>query len=173
VNPNPARTAAIARIEIQIPMAFTLCSAHTLGDSRELDPPLDNHISPAPMALLELVKAPDPRLKLISEPVPEVDSKLRRFMTDMVETMYAGKRHRARRHPGGISPNGCAVIDLDPGGPASKPIYLVNPRIVEASGELSTYHEGCLSVPEVWDDVKRPAGADGRIHRLRTASFRR
>ncbi len=50
-----------------------------------------------------------------------------------------------------------AVIDLDPGGPNSKQLYLVNPRIVEASGELSTYHEGCLSVPEVWDDVKRPA----------------
>ena len=50
-----------------------------------------------------------------------------------------------------------AVIDLDPGGPNSKPLYLINPRIVEASGELAPYHEGCLSVPEVWDDVRRPA----------------
>ena len=48
------------------------------------------------------------------------------------------------------------MIDLDPGGPSSKPIYLVNPRVVDVSGELATYHEGCLSVPEIWDDVKRP-----------------
>jgi peptide deformylase len=108
------------------------------------------------MALLELVKAPDPRLKLISKPVPEVDSKLRRFMTDMVETMYAENGIGLAAIQVGVAKR-VAVIDLDPGGPASKPIYLVNPRIVEASGELSTYHEGCLSVPEVWDDVKRPA----------------
>jgi peptide deformylase len=108
------------------------------------------------MALLQLVKAPDPRLKLISAPVPEVDAKLRRFMTDMVETMYAENGIGLAAIQVGIAKR-VAVIDLDPGGPASKPIYLVNPRIVEASGELSTYHEGCLSVPEVWDDVKRPA----------------
>ena len=41
------------------------------------------------MAILELVKAPDPRLKLVSDPIPEVDSKLRKFMNDMVDTMYA------------------------------------------------------------------------------------
>ena len=108
------------------------------------------------MALLELVKAPDPRLKLVSEPVPEVDSKLRRFMTDMVETMYAENGIGLAAIQVGVAKR-VAVIDLDPGGPNSKPIYLVNPRIVDASGELSTYHEGCLSVPEVWDDVKRPA----------------
>ena len=108
------------------------------------------------MALLELVKAPDPRLKLISEPIPEVDARLRRFMADMVETMYAENGIGLAAIQVGIAKR-LAVIDLDPGGPKSKPIYLVNPRIVEASGELSTYHEGCLSVPEVWDDVKRPA----------------
>jgi peptide deformylase len=108
------------------------------------------------MALLELVKAPDPRLKLVSEPVPDVDSKLRRFMTDMVETMYAENGIGLAAIQVGV-PKRVAVIDLDPGGANSKPIYIVNPRIVEASGELSTYHEGCLSVPEVWDDVKRPA----------------
>ena len=108
------------------------------------------------MALLSLVKAPDPRLKLISEPVPEVDKALRRFMSDMVETMYAENGVGLAAIQIGV-PKRVVVIDLDPGGPASKPVYLVNPRIVEASEELSTYHEGCLSVPEVWDDVKRPA----------------
>ena len=108
------------------------------------------------MAVLELVKAPDPRLKLVSQPVPDVDRALRRFMDDMVETMYAESGIGLAAIQVGV-PKRVAVIDLDPGGPKSKPLYLVNPRIVEASGELSTFHEGCLSVPEVWDDVKRPA----------------
>ena len=108
------------------------------------------------MALLELVKAPDPRLKLISEPVPEVDSKLRRFMSDMIDTMIAANGIGLAAIQVGV-PKRVAVIDLDPGGPKSQPVYLVNPRIVEASEEVSTYNEGCLSVPEVWDDVKRPA----------------
>jgi peptide deformylase len=108
------------------------------------------------MAVLELVKAPDPRLKLVSEPVAEVDKALRRFLDDMVETMYAANGIGLAAIQIGV-PKRIAVIDLDPGGPNSKVLYIVNPRIVDASGELSTYHEGCLSVPEVWDDVKRPA----------------
>jgi peptide deformylase len=108
------------------------------------------------MAVLELVKAPDPRLKLVSQPVPDVDRTLRRFMDDMVETMYAESGIGLAAIQVGV-PKRVAVIDLDPGGPKSMPLYFVNPRIVEASGELSTFHEGCLSVPEVWDDVKRPA----------------
>ena len=108
------------------------------------------------MAVLELVKAPDPRLKLVSQPVPEVDKALRRFMDDMVQTMYAESGIGLAAIQVGV-PKRVAVIDLDPGGPNSKQLCLVNPRIVEASGEISTYHEGCLSVPEVWDDVKRPA----------------
>ena len=108
------------------------------------------------MAVLELVKAPDPRLKLVSQPVPEVDKSLRRFMDDMVETMYAENGIGLAAIQVGV-PKRVAVIDLDPGGPKSMPLYFVNPLIVEASGELSTFHEGCLSVPEVWDDVKRPA----------------
>ena len=108
------------------------------------------------MAILELVKAPDPRLKLVSQPIADVDKTLRRFMDDMVETMYAENGIGLAAIQVGV-PKRVAVIDLDPGGPNSKQLYIINPRIVEASGELSTFHEGCLSVPEVWDDVKRPA----------------
>jgi peptide deformylase len=108
------------------------------------------------MAILELVKAPDPRLKLVSQPIAEVDKALRRFMDDMVETMYAENGIGLAAIQVGV-PKRVAVIDLDPGGPNSKQLYIINPRIVDASGELSTFHEGCLSVPEVWDDVKRPA----------------
>jgi len=108
------------------------------------------------MAILELVKAPDPRLKLISEPVPEVDRALRRFMDDMLETMKDASGIGLAAIQVGV-PKSVAVIDLDPGGPKSMPLYVVNPRIVEASEEQSTYHEGCLSVPEIWEDVDRPA----------------
>ena len=108
------------------------------------------------MALLELVTAPDPRLKLVSKPVPEVDGTLKRFMADMLETMYDANGIGLAAIQVGV-PKRVAVIDLDPGGPGSKPLYLVNPRIVAASGEVSDYHEGCLSVPDIWDDVKRPA----------------
>src|ERR1700688_3448449 len=108
------------------------------------------------MAVLELVKAPDPRLKLVSQPIADVDTALRRFMGDMVDTMYAESGIGLAAIQVGV-PKRVAVINLDAGGPNSKQLYLVNPRIVEASDELSTFHEGCLSVPEVWDDVKRPA----------------
>jgi peptide deformylase len=108
------------------------------------------------MAVLELVKAPDPRLKAASEPVPEVDRALRRFMDDLVDTMYAANGIGLAAIQVGV-PKRVAVIDLDPRGPNSKVIYIVNPKVVEASDEFSTYHEGCLSVPEIWDDVLRPA----------------
>jgi peptide deformylase len=108
------------------------------------------------MAILELVTAPDPRLKLKSEPVPDVDSALRRLMADMIETMIDAKGIGLAAIQVGV-PKRVAVIDLDPTGPNSKPIYLVNPRIVETSGEETTYNEGCLSVPDIWEDVKRPS----------------
>lgn len=108
------------------------------------------------MAVLELVTAPDPRLKSLSEPVANIDKKLRRFMDDMVETMYAANGIGLAAIQVGVAKR-LAVIDLDPKGPDSKVIYLVNPSIIRASDELATYHEGCLSVPEIWDDVQRPA----------------
>jgi peptide deformylase len=108
------------------------------------------------MAILELVKAPDPRLKLASAPVSDIDSTLRRFMADMLETMIDAKGIGLAAIQVGV-PKRVAVIDLDPGGPKTSPIYLINPRILEASEEQTTTNEGCLSVPDIWEDVKRPA----------------
>jgi peptide deformylase len=106
------------------------------------------------MAILELVKAPDPRLKLVSQPVPEVDRTLRRFMDDMLETMKDASGIGLAAIQVGV-PKRVAVIDLDPGGPKSNPIYLVNPKIIATSEEQTTCNEGCLSVPEFWEDVSR------------------
>ncbi|MGH6816305.1 MAG: peptide deformylase [Hyphomicrobiaceae bacterium] len=108
------------------------------------------------MAILELVKAPDPRLKLVSQPVPEVDRALRRLMDDMLETMKDASGIGLAAIQVGV-PKRIAVIDLDPGGAKSNPIYLVNPKIVATSEEQTTYNEGCLSVPEFWEDVSRPS----------------
>ncbi len=108
------------------------------------------------MAVLELVKAPDPRLKLISQPVTDVDRALKRLMDDMLDTMKAANGIGLAAIQVGI-PKSVAVIDLDPGGPKSQAIYLINPRITDFSEEKVTYHEGCLSVPEIWEDVDRPA----------------
>ena len=108
------------------------------------------------MAILELVKAPDPRLKLISQPVPDVDRALRRFMDDMLDTMKDANGIGLAAIQVGV-PKRVAVVDLDPSGPDSNPIYLVNPKIVAASEEQTVHNEGCLSVPEFWEDVSRPS----------------
>jgi peptide deformylase len=108
------------------------------------------------MSVLSIVKAPDPRLKLVSKPVEKIDAELRRFIADMVETMYAANGIGLAAIQVGV-PLSLAVIDLDPKGPNSKVLTIINPEIVEASGEGSIQNEGCLSVPEVWDDVKRAA----------------
>ena len=107
------------------------------------------------MAILELVKAPDPRLKLVSQPVPEVDRTLKRFMDDMFDTMKDASGIGLAAIQIGV-PKRVAVIDLDPGGPKSQPIYLVNPKIVAVSEEQILHNEGCLSVPDQYAEVMRP-----------------
>ena len=116
------------------------------------------------MSLIPIVLIPDSRLRQESVPVSGVDSSIRKLMDDMLETMYDA--------PGiGLAaiqigePIRVIVMDLQErpddlpeDAPAPKqPRYFVNPEILWASDELSTYDEGCLSVPEVYDEVKRPA----------------
>ena len=95
-------------------------------------------------------------LKAKSLPVEGVDDALRALMDDMLETMYAA--------PGiGLAavqigePKRVIVMDLAREGEEPRPRYYVNPEIVWASEETAPYEEGCLSVPEVYDEVERPA----------------
>ena len=106
------------------------------------------------MAVLPIVTAPDPRLKLVSKKVERVDEELCRFMADMLETMYAANGVGLAAIQVGV-PKRVAVIDLDPKGKASKPMHFINPSIVWRSHEKIEHHEGCLSVPEIWDDIDR------------------
>jgi peptide deformylase len=108
------------------------------------------------MALRDILTVPDPRLKQTSKPVAGVDDDLRALMDDMLETMYAA--------PGiGLAaiqigePIRVIVMDLAREGEDKAPRYFVNPEILWASGETAPYEEGCLSVPEVYDEVQRPA----------------
>lgn len=108
------------------------------------------------MAVLEIIEAPDPRLKTVSIPVDAVDDDLRRLMDDMLETMYLA--------PGiGLAaiqvavPKRALVMDLSRDDDPPEPLYFVNPEIVWASDEVARYSEGCLSVPEQYAEVERPA----------------
>ncbi|WP_210340530.1 peptide deformylase [Methylocystis sp. Sn-Cys] len=108
------------------------------------------------MALLPIITLPDPRLRKVSQPVERVDAEILQLLDDMLETMYEA--------PGvGLAAIQVAVakriVVIDPGKTEEErsPLFLINPEIIWASEELSSYNEGCLSVPDYFDDVKRPA----------------
>ena len=108
------------------------------------------------MAVLPIVTAPDPRLKLVSKKIERVDEGLRRLMADMLDTMYTANGVGLAAIQVGV-PKAVAVIDIHPKGEKSKPLYFINPIIVWKSPEKIEHHEGCLSVPEIWDDLDRHA----------------
>jgi len=109
------------------------------------------------MALRQIITAPDTRLKQVSKPVEKVDDALRALMDDMLETMYAA--------PGiGLAaiqigePIQVIVMDLANEDEKPDPQYFVNPEIVSTDdSELRAYEEGCLSVPDFYEELERPA----------------
>ncbi len=108
------------------------------------------------MAILPLLIAPDPRLKTVSRPVDAVDAGLRRLMDDMLETMRWAPGVGLAAIQVGV-PRRIIVIDIAEEGKTPQPRYYVNPEIVWRSEEVAVYSEGCLSVPEFYEDVERPA----------------
>jgi len=110
------------------------------------------------MAKRTIITAPDPRLKIVSEPVDKVDDGLRALMDDMLETMYAAPGIGLAAVQVGV-PKRVIVMDLAPEGEPRHPRYFVNPELISASKELKEYEEGCLSVPEMYELVERPAQA--------------
>jgi peptide deformylase len=108
------------------------------------------------MALLPIITAPDPRLKLKAKPVKAVDAEVRRLMDDMLETMYAAPGIGLAAPQVGVVRR---VLVVDAAGEDKKPrpMKIANPEILWRSEELATYNEGCLSLPEHYADVSRPA----------------
>jgi peptide deformylase len=108
------------------------------------------------MAIREILVVPHPILKQVSEPVERVDDELRALMDDMLETMYAAPGIGLAAVQIGV-PKRVIVMDIARPDEPKQPRYFVNPEIVWASEETAPYEEGCLSVPEYYDEVERPA----------------
>lgn len=107
------------------------------------------------MAIREILTVPHPVLKQVSVKVDAVDDDLRALMDDMLETMYAAPGIGLAAVQVGV-PKRVIVMDLAREGESPQPRYYVNPEILWASGETAPYEEGCLSVPEIFDEVDRP-----------------
>ncbi len=108
------------------------------------------------MAIRKIITAPDSQLRQISLPVERVDDDLRKLMDDMLETMYDA--------PGiGLAaiqigePVRVIVMDLADEEENPTPLFLVNPEILTPSEDLNIHEEGCLSVPDYYEEVERPA----------------
>jgi peptide deformylase len=108
------------------------------------------------MALRDIIILPDKRLRLVSKPVTKVDAAVRKLIDDMFETMYAA--------PGiGLAaiqigePRRIVTMDLAKKDDPKAPQVFINPEIVWKSEALATYEEGCLSIPEYYEQVERPA----------------
>ena len=108
------------------------------------------------MSILPIITAPDPRLKLKAKPVAAVDDRIRRLMDDMLETMYLAPGIGLAAPQVGVTK--CVlVLDVAGEGENPAPLKIANPEILWRSEELATYSEGCLSLPEHYADVTRPA----------------
>jgi peptide deformylase len=108
------------------------------------------------MAQLPIITAPDPRLKIKARPVPAVDDKIRRLMDDMLDTMY-GAIGIGLAAPQVGNSSRVIVLDVAREGEKPQPLQLANPEILWRSPELTTGNEGCLSLPEHYAEVTRPA----------------
>ena len=108
------------------------------------------------MALLPIIVAPDPRLKKRCTPVARVDDEIRRLMDDMLETMYDAPGIGLAAPQVGVARR-IIVVDVAREEEPPQPYRMVNPEVVWRSAEMATYQEGCLSLPEHYADVVRPA----------------
>ena len=141
------------------------------------------------MAIREILEVPDPRLKQVSKPVETFDDELKALVADMFETMYDAPGIGLAAIQVGV-PLRVLVIDLQPEDMDAEPEechghhhgedgevhyhrplkreprVFVNPEILDPSEELATYSEGCLSVPEIYAEVDRPATCRVRWHDL-------
>jgi peptide deformylase len=108
------------------------------------------------MALREILIVPNPVLKQVSTPVEVVDDDLRALMDDMLETMYAAPGIGLAAIQVGV-PKQVIVMDLARQDEEPQPRYFVNPQILWASDDTAPYEEGCLSIPDIYDEVERPS----------------
>jgi len=124
------------------------------------------------MALREIIVLPDKRLRLVSEPVKTVDAELRALVDDMFETMYEAPGVGLAAIQVGVAKR-IITADTAKKDEPKQPQVFINPEIVWSSEEKNAYEEGCLSIPEYYEEVERPAQVkvrftdlDGKAHEV-------
>ena len=122
------------------------------------------------MAIRDILILPDKQLRLVSKPVEKVTADVRKLADDMFETMYEAPGIGLAAIQIGV-PQRLITMDLAKKDDPSTPRVFINPELVWSSAETSTYEEGCLSIPEYYEEVERPAQVrirftdlDGKVH---------
>jgi peptide deformylase len=120
------------------------------------------------MAVLDILRYPDARLHKVARPIDVVDDRVRSIVRDMADTMYAA--------PGvGLAATQVDVheriIVIDVSDAKDALLVLINPEILQASGERAVHEEGCLSVPNIYDEIERPERVTVRALNERGESY--
>ena len=108
------------------------------------------------MALREIIVLPDKRLRQVSDPVKAVDAEVRTLVDDMFETMYKAPGVGLAAIQVGV-PKRVVTVDTAKKDEPENPQVFINPEVIWSSDEKGTYEEGCLSIPEYYEEVERPA----------------
>jgi peptide deformylase len=124
------------------------------------------------MALRDILKIPDKRLRLVSEPVKRIDAGIRALADDMFETMYEAPGIGLAAIQIGV-PSRVVVMDLSKKEEAQAPRVFINPEVTWTSAEKATHEEGCLSIPDYYEEVERPLKVkvryldlEGKLHEI-------
>jgi peptide deformylase len=136
--------------------------------------PANQRLKSPAMAIREIIVLPDKQLRLVSKPIAKVTAEVRKLADDMFETMYAapgiGLAAIQVAQPLRLITMDLAKKDED-GESQPRPRVFINPEILSSSEETSVYEEGCLSIPEYYEEVERPAQVrvrftdlDGKVH---------
>ena len=108
------------------------------------------------MTIKPLIILPDPLLRQASKPIERIDIETQRLADDMLETMYDAPGIGLAAIQIGV-PRRMLVIDVSREGEEKTPLVFINPEIVTSSDDRSVYEEGCLSIPDYYAEVERPA----------------
>ncbi len=114
------------------------------------------------MSVRDILLLPDPVLRQVSKPVSSVDGDVRKLFDDLLETMYKAPGIGIAAVQIGV-PRRMLVVDTSKDGEERKPLFMANPEITWTSEELSDYEEGCLSIPDYYEMVTRPASVKVRF----------